>query len=510
MRNPQKDLIRDANGPCTRSANRLKDWTPLAWRGQMVTLRQGPTDPAVFARAINKMIEANINWLVIEVERGLRYDSHPKVAADWALSKATLKGLLDAARRAGIQCVPLLPSLPHTGYIAEAYPEIAETHCVCPRREFTQTVLNDLSTELIELFEPSLFHIAHDEMLSAFPRHQRLSALQCPLCRGDDAAAWFRDSILRRYDYLKAQGITTMLWADMFLDPDAFRAASPWMGSFQDFNGGPPDHIERALDELPRDIVMCDWHYNPSCQYPTLRYLQDKGFDVLGCPKSNVKHNAFLLTRHAQRTRTPHLLGMLGTNWNRIDPENEACLLQDIAENGAIFGGCDNPALRQKAEAAESRRFEVGAFEHVVDFAGEDSALLETAWYESLNQNAFGTIGLGLGSGKKGKLCLPIFGLPDCAFEQLEVELALEGEFPGPGRTGLSVDGGRTYTYRPLQARTDWSDVAAGYSRALWVFEMCNLKARPAGQPAKIGFAKCLDRITLRGRLGPRKAAGSA
>ena len=487
----------------------MADWVPMPWRGQMVTMRQGPTDPDVFARAIAKMIEADINWLVIEVEKGLRYDSHPKVSADWALPKGTLKDLLDSARQGGINCVPLLPSLPHTGYLAEAYPEIAETGSVCPRREFTQQILDDLSAELIELFEPSLFHIGHDEMLSAFPRHQRLSALQCPLCRGDDAAKWFRDSILRRYDYLRSQGIATMMWADMLLAPDDFHFASPWQGSMHAFHGGPPDHFERALDDLPRDIVMCDWHYKPCCEYPSLRYLQDKGFEVLGCPKTSIRHNAFLITRYAQRTRTPNLLGMLGTNWSEMNAETEGRLLQDIEENGAIFAGWDDPALRRKAEAAESRRFEAGPFEHVVDFAGDDSAVLEAAWYESFGQNAFSTVGLGLGSGRKGNLCLPLFGLPDCVFERLEVELALDGEFPGPGRTGLSVDGGRTYTYRPLQTHTDWSDVAAGHSRVLWMFEICNLKERPPGQPAKSGYAKCLDRVAMRGRLGQRATAGN-
>lgn len=55
------------------------DWVSFPWRGQMVTMRQGPTDPDVFARAIEKMVAADLNLLVVEVEKGLRYESHPKV-----------------------------------------------------------------------------------------------------------------------------------------------------------------------------------------------------------------------------------------------------------------------------------------------------------------------------------------------------------------------------------------------------------------------------------------------
>ncbi|MCA1810248.1 MAG: family 20 glycosylhydrolase, partial [Lentisphaerae bacterium] len=239
---------------------RQPDWIPFPWRGQMVTMRQGPTDPEVFAQAIEKMIAADLNLLVVEVEKGLRYDSHPKVSADWALSKDSVRDLLLIARRGGVQCVPLLPSLSHSGYLVEAYPQIAEKHCVCPRHAFTHKVLDDLADELIELFEPTLFHIGHDEMLTAFPRHQRISALQCPVCRGDNAAEWYRDSILRRHERLTARGLGVMMWADMLLEPEEFQQKSQWQGNMHAFHGGWPDHFERALDDLPRDIIMCDWH----------------------------------------------------------------------------------------------------------------------------------------------------------------------------------------------------------------------------------------------------------
>lgn len=480
------------------------DWVPLPWRGQMVTMRQGPTDPDVFARAIDKMIEADINLLVVEVEKGLRYDSHPKVSADWALTKKTLGGLLDQARKGGLECVPLLPSLPHTGYLVEAYPEIAETTSVCPRHPLTWKILDELSDELIELFQPCLFHIGHDEMLSAFPRHQRRSALQCPRCRGDDAAEWFLESILRRHAYLKEQGLVTMMWADMLLNLDEFLETSLWQGNMHAFHGGWPDHFERALAGIPRDVVMCDWHYKPGCQYPSLRYLQDEGFEVLGCPKTMNEDNAFLITRYAQRTRTPNLLGMLGTNWSEMSPANEGRLIQDIEENGAIFGGQDDPVLRQAAEAAESRRFGEGPLEFVVDFTSQHEGLLEAAWVDSFQQNAFGVEGLGVPAGRKAKLCLPLFSMPTLGFESLEVELESDVEFPGPGQTGISVDGGRTFIIQPVKTRTDWSELVQGANRIFWQFEMCNERDRQEGETAKMGHRKCLNKIIFRGRLAKR------
>ncbi len=192
---------------------------------------------------------------------------------------------------------------------------------------------------------------------------------------------------------------------------------------------------------------------------------------------------------------------MMGTNWDEINSENESRLIQDVEENGAIFGGQDDPALRQRAETAESRRFGEGAFEHVVDFAGDDCALVEAAWSDQFGQNAFSTVGLGLSAGRKGKMCLPLLGLPNLMFERLEIELTLDGEFPGPGRTGVSVDGGKTHIYKPLQKLTDWTDVVKGYSRVLWRFEICNQRERKEGESVKIGYRNCLNTVTLRGGL---------
>lgn len=491
------------------SGTRQPGWVPFPWRAQLMTMRQDATNPDVFARAIEAMAAADLNMLVIEVERGLEYDSHPAVSADWAISKKTLGRLLETARGHGITCVPLLPSLSHSGYLVEAYPELAEADCTCPRREETHKVYNDLASELIELFEPGLFHIGHDEMLTAFPRHQRKSALQCPLCRGDDAAEWFRESVLRWYEWLGEQSIQTMMWADLMLDPHAFRQHYSWLGNMHAFHGGAPDHFERALDQLPRDIIMCDWHYKPSRAYPSLLYLQEKGFNVMAAAKTMNPHNAFLLARYAQRTRTPNLLGMLGTNWSPIATDTEARLLLDIQENGAVFGGADEPDLRARAEAVDARRFVEGNFAFDIDFTSEYGGTLEAAWCDEFSENALDTPGLGLGPGRRGTFCLPIFGFPTCTMEKLIVELSIDDAFPGPGRTAISVDGGRTFTYKPLERRTDWTAEVVGHDRVLWLFDICNARERLPGEVVKVGYAQCLTAISVRGRFGRRRMSRS-
>ncbi len=120
-----------------------------------------------------------------------------------------------------------------------------------------------------------------------------------------------------------------MMWADMLLDPRCFRDAC---FSQAGCSGGPPDHLDRALDRLPRDIVMCDWHFEPAREFPTIRYLQDVGFDTLGC--SGFPVNTALFTRYALAHRTRHFLGMMVTAWHTIDRGNQATLTRIIRQNG--------------------------------------------------------------------------------------------------------------------------------------------------------------------------------
>lgn len=125
-----------------------------------------------------------------------------------------------------------------------------------------------------------------------------------------------------------------MMWADMLMAPAQFRHASHCHSQAY---GGPPDHVERALESLPRDIILCDWNYDLCREYPTIRYLQDKGFDVLGCPQS--RDSSYLFTRYAERTRSPRWLGMLGTFWQTVSPENRELIVRLISDNGHFFNG---------------------------------------------------------------------------------------------------------------------------------------------------------------------------
>jgi len=76
---------------------------------------------------------------------------------------------------------------------------------------------------------------------------------------------------------------------------------------------------EPAVDFVPKDIVICDWHYDKAPETP--RFFARKGFDVVACPwrKPDVALGQ-LAQLQGIRSGTDaevahHALGMLQTTW---------------------------------------------------------------------------------------------------------------------------------------------------------------------------------------------------
>ncbi len=60
---------------------------------------------------------------------------------------------------------------------------------------------------------------------------------------------------------------------------------------------------------------MCDWHYETRPKgYPSVVYLQEKGFRVLPSTWHN-KYAALAMLREARSTATPRMIGHVCTTW---------------------------------------------------------------------------------------------------------------------------------------------------------------------------------------------------
>ena len=97
-----------------------------------------------------------------------------------------------------------------------------------------------------------------------------------------------------------------LMWGDRLLD-----AAKFGYGTWEASKTG----SHRAIDLIPKDIIICDWHYERRDDYPSVRFFQQQGFRVLPSTWKN-PDAAVALVRCARKDATERMLGVLFTGWS--------------------------------------------------------------------------------------------------------------------------------------------------------------------------------------------------
>ncbi|MDE2835132.1 MAG: family 20 glycosylhydrolase [Bacteroidota bacterium] len=238
-----------------------------------------------------ELIPLQVNTLVLRVDFDYEYESYPEVRGDEALSKEEVRRIVDAARSGSIRVIPLLNLLGHQSWHGTAkgllreFPEFDETPHIelpeefiwpnedelyvksyCPLHLDVHEVVFALVDELVEVFEADAFHAGMDEVF--YIGHD-----QCSRCAGKDKAELFADEVTRIRDHLAAQGRELWIWGDRLLDGET-TGLGMWEASTND--------TFRAIDLIPRDVVITDWHYTRAA--PTAPLFAMKGLRVISCP----------------------------------------------------------------------------------------------------------------------------------------------------------------------------------------------------------------------------------
>lgn len=259
------------------------------WRGAHVLLN-GPSTARELEAALPALRRAGLNVFVVQVDYAFEFASHPEVRGGTVLSRADARRLADACHAQGIRVIPQFSCLGHQSWAETTqplllrHPEFDETpgqfpgnkgiYCRswCPRAPGREAFVRDLLDELVDAFGADAFHVGLDEVFLIGSEH-------CPRCRGTDPAVLFAESVDELHRHLVGRRKLEMLmWADRLLDSKA-TGLGEWEASR---NGTAP-----AADRIPKDIIQCDWHYEPLSAYPgkpkeygSVRLLASKGFRV--------------------------------------------------------------------------------------------------------------------------------------------------------------------------------------------------------------------------------------
>ena len=283
----------------------------------------GKGDMALREKFIREALPAEgVNLLVVELNYGYAFESYPQVAEKDALTLHEVKRLVRACTDSGVEVMPQINCLGHQSWaghshgLLRAFPEFDERpdipqdadskaiYCrsYCPLHPKVHDVLFALMDEIAEAFEARQFHVGMDEVFF-------IAEEKCPRCKGKDPAELFAGEVVALHHHLAERGRTMWMWGDRFINSAEFPTGL-WEGS--------ANNTWPAVDSVPKDIVICDWHYEQAFETPA--FFARKGFRVVASPwqKEDVALAELGVIRRV-RAESDRALGMLQTTWCGFD-----------------------------------------------------------------------------------------------------------------------------------------------------------------------------------------------
>jgi hypothetical protein len=314
---PQPAAAETANA----RARRAKAWRAdnTVWRGVHLAM-SSDADADTLGAALPHLRSVGVNVVVVEVNYHFEFKAHPELRDGSVVTKARAQALAGLARTLGIRLIPQLNCLGHqswkqtTAPLLAKHPEFDETpgqfpgnqgiYCRswCPQHPGVNLVVFALIDELMEAFGADAFHVGMDEVFLIASEH-------CPRCKGGDPAKLLAKAINDLHGHLVGKRkLEMLLWGDRLLDAKAL-GYSEWEAAKNGTAG--------ALALIPKDIVICDWHYGNQAKYPSVPWLLEQGFQVWPSgwqplEASKAFSNFALQESHAR------MLGFLCTTWGKV------------------------------------------------------------------------------------------------------------------------------------------------------------------------------------------------
>jgi hypothetical protein len=212
----------------------------------------------------------HVNTVFLQIDNAIKFDSAPEVSRSSPLEKDTLRAVIQYAREAGMEVIPLVNTFSHQDMLlCPAFPELClDKETYDPSKPEIYEKLFGLLDEILEVCEPGYVHVGHEwiRALAKFPE--------------DEGGRLFVEDVKKIHSYLKEKNIQMMMWADMVLAPEQCGG--------QDNCHGLLGNTYALIDSLPKDIIMVEAHYRfKKPEFPSTDYLLSKGFRVVGCVSSD-------------------------------------------------------------------------------------------------------------------------------------------------------------------------------------------------------------------------------
>ncbi len=299
---------------------RVGPWSGEKWRGIHVLVN----NEEVFALAeeVPMLAKMGVNVLVVEVDYNYAYVSHPELRGPNPVTQDNARFLKERCREYGIRLIPQFQCLGHQSWaettlpLLVKYPQFDETpgqypgnkgiYCRswCPQHPEVNPIIFHLFDELLDVFEADALHVGMDEVFLIGSEH-------CPRCKDKVPSKLFAKAVNDYHAHLvDERGVEMLMWGDRLLDSKV-TGYGKWESS--------ENMTHLAIDMIPKDIVVCDWHYTLLENYPSIPLFLEKGFRVLPSGWKDVEAVKALID-FSKRYKDKRMLGYLCTTWGAVKP----------------------------------------------------------------------------------------------------------------------------------------------------------------------------------------------
>ncbi len=272
-------------------------------------------DLEVFKRLITEVLPAyKCNALVLLIRYRYQFEKHPEISDRGGFTKEQAADIGALCKQNNIRMIPKMNLLGHQSGkergseqgLLRVHPEFDETpdlesvrYCrsLCPRHPDVKEIVFDLGDELIDAFGADAIHVGLDEVFEIG---------HCPRCKGTSNAQLFADWVNDLHGhFVNEKKVEMLMWGDRFLDGEA-TGYGEWDASKND--------TWSMMNSVPKDIIMCDWHYGARDEYPSVPFFASNGFRLVTGPWKEMKGTEALL-KYTSENKSDKLLGVLQTSW---------------------------------------------------------------------------------------------------------------------------------------------------------------------------------------------------
>jgi hexosaminidase len=304
-------LFQDAGASKTLKAQEIIDYPNMDVRAVSDDISRGQiSNLQNFKKIIQNLAHYKLNTYMLYIEDMLKFEQYPDIGRERdALEKKEVRELIEYAQKHFIEIIPIFQTFAHQENILglEPFQNLAEfPGAMCfNTSELTYKYLENTLKEIAQLFPSAYIHIGGDESFDAGIGKSQAQAKQ--LGMGGLHALHYK----KVYDICKKFNKQVMMYGDMLLK------------------------YPEVLKQIPKDIIIVDWHLKALNHYPSVDFFKNAGFVTYVSPTTYSHKTMFPLHLNSMpliegliKTGEEYSLkGMVNANWGDMGAETPKELL---------------------------------------------------------------------------------------------------------------------------------------------------------------------------------------